>query len=80
MDRDLLLAILAMDAYNRGYGAGIKDLLEEGRLGNARLLAAPTREGWEDAGFYAIAYEYNGEKIISYRGTPPVVVGSYHAC
>ncbi len=26
MNPDLFLAILAMDAYNRGYGAGIKNL------------------------------------------------------
>ncbi len=26
MNRDLFLAIFAMDAHNRGYGAGIKNL------------------------------------------------------
>jgi hypothetical protein len=26
MNRDLFLAILSMDSYNRGYGVGIKDL------------------------------------------------------
>ena len=26
MNKDLLLAILAMDSYNRGYGVGIKNL------------------------------------------------------
>ncbi len=74
MNRDLLLAILAMDAYNRGYGAGIK--LDSGTLGKANLID-PISLGiddekykvWQDAGFYAIAYEYNGETIISYRGT-----------
>jgi hypothetical protein len=28
MNKDLLLAILAMDSYNRGYGQHIKDMKE----------------------------------------------------
>lgn len=71
MDRDLFLAILSMDAYNRGYDAGINGLGETGMIGNAVISAATAeqKEGWEAAGFYAIAYNWNGETVISYRGT-----------
>lgn len=78
MNRDLFLAILSMDTYNRGYGVGINDLSESGQLGNATLLAATSAQkaGWETAGFYAIAYDMTGvagftagERVISYRGT-----------
>ncbi len=35
--KDLFLAILAMDAYNRGYDQGIKGLQEAGALGKAKI-------------------------------------------
>lgn len=78
MNRNLFLAILGMDSYNRGYGVGINSLDESGQLGNATLLAATNdqKAGWEAAGFYAIAYDMTGvagftagERVISYRGT-----------
>lgn len=71
MDRDLFLAILAMDSYNRGDGFAVSGLAETGTLGTATLRAATEEQkaGWEAAGFYAIAYDWNGETIISYRGT-----------
>lgn len=74
MSRDLFLAILAMDAYNRGYGAGIKNLPELGALGNATILTTPAQAGWETAGFYAIAYEVSqvaglSGTVVAYRGT-----------
>ena len=78
MDRDLFLAILAMDSYHRGYDVGISGLAETGQLGNATLLAPTTQQkaGWEDKGFYAIAYDVSNVtgfgtagKVISYRGT-----------
>ena len=78
MDRDLFLSILSMDSYNRGYGVGIKNLDETGQLGRATLLAATTqqKEGWVNAGFYALAYDVTNAGIegltgtvISYRGT-----------
>ena len=40
MNRDLFLAILSMDSYNRGYGQGIKDLptvLGVTKIGNATI-------------------------------------------
>lgn len=63
---ELLLAILSMDAYNRGYGAGIA--LPGNQVGNATILKdseevlreAGQEEGERspafDAGFYALAY------------------------
>jgi hypothetical protein len=78
MNRNLFLAILGMDSYNRGYGVGINSLDESGQLGNATLLAATNdqKAGWQTAGFYAIAYDMTGvagftagERVIAYRGT-----------
>ena len=78
MNRDLFLAILAMDAYNRGYGVGISGLDESGDIGNATIrdFELGEKAGWQAAGFYAIAYDMTGvagfaagERVISYRGT-----------
>jgi hypothetical protein len=82
MNRDLFLSILAMDSYNRGYGAGISKLGETGQIGNAQLIARSeilgnaanaTYQNWQSAGFYASAYDWNGETVISYRGTDNLV-------
>lgn len=78
MNREVLLSLLALDAYNRGYGQNV--LLnpsdstvsqnEAGRqLGNATILNVDLPQGSQEVGFYAISYEWNGETIISYRGT-----------
>jgi hypothetical protein len=78
LNRDLFLAILSMDSYNRGYGVGVKKLSETGTLGGATLLAATAEQqrGWQAAGFYALAYDMTGvsgfaagERVISYRGS-----------
>lgn len=71
MNRDLLLALLSMDAYNRGARAAIKatKLPANGSLGRANIINIETPAGSAEASFYAIAYELDGEKIISYRGT-----------
>ena len=59
---DLIYAILAMDAYNRGYGAGITDLgdAEGTLLGNFTLLKTAEDQAGiaKSAGFYAIAFEH----------------------
>jgi hypothetical protein len=66
-------AILAMDSYNRGYGAGVSGLSQanETRIGTAKIIKnGDDAEGLaQAAGFYALAYDWNDEKIISYRGT-----------
>ena len=78
MNRDVFLALLAMDSYNRGSGGGLNGLSESEGIGGATIRTFQPREqdGWEEAGFYAIAYEMTGvegfsagEKVISYRGT-----------
>jgi len=72
---DLMLAILAMDSYNRGYGERIDGLGGLGsEIGNATLITdseatAETSSSARDLSFYAAAYAYDGETIISNRGT-----------
>ena len=75
MNRDVFLSLLALDSYNRGYGRNVfvtgasAEANETGRwLGNAEILTDSVQEIGADAqaaGFYAIAYEWNGETIIS---------------
>ncbi|WP_084646956.1 calcium-binding protein [Mesorhizobium sp. WSM2561] len=79
MSKDLFLAILSMDAYNRGYATGLA--VEGNQLGVATIStdseevfrdpSAPeeTPTAAQAADFYAIAYDWNGERVISYRGT-----------
>jgi hypothetical protein len=70
MNRDLFNAILAVDAYNRGYNAGVN--ISGSTIGNATIRLDATDVFGPDAqavGFYAIAYNWGGGKIISYRGT-----------
>jgi fermentation-respiration switch protein FrsA (DUF1100 family) len=73
---NLFLSILALDAYNRGYGSGFEDddLGETigTMIGQASILGhtdstpgSPDRE----AGFYAVAYQIGSQTVISYRGT-----------
>lgn len=79
MTDELFLAILAMDSYNRDYGAGVEglDANEGEKIGQATIvkLVEPTepKDGIsgtpKDAGFYGIAYDWNGKTVISYRGT-----------
>ncbi|EZP82420.1 RTX toxin [Novosphingobium resinovorum] len=79
MSPDLLLAILAMDSYNRGYESGIRGLEESGVIGDAELVTRSEIFGenreedvyrtWQAAGFYAVAYEWQGRTIIAYRGS-----------
>jgi hypothetical protein len=73
MSKDLLLAILAMDSYNR---TGPRETpvglsLPDGTLiGNATVLsgAGGVLED-RDSGFFGQAYSLGGQKVISYRGT-----------
>ena len=73
-------AILSMDAYNRGYNAGIEFTQPEGsigqRIGNYVIVnqsqVLENQQG-VNIGFYGIAYELSGgEIIISYRGADDV--------
>jgi hypothetical protein len=68
-------AILAMDSYNRGYRPGVNNVplnsigtatvIENDSLGVTQAV----ERTWRRVGFYASAYSWNGETIISYRGT-----------
>ena len=76
MSRELFLAILSMDSYNRGYSPGIKNLGSVGsQIGNVIISTDSTetpitKDVGQAAGFYAVAYTTAaGGKIISYRGT-----------
>jgi hypothetical protein len=72
MNRDLFLAILSMDSYNRGYGRGIKFTVGEStaprnesgvQIGTAVVRAQSNVLDGSDAvnaGFYAIAYDMTG--------------------
>lgn len=71
---NLMRAILAMDSYNRGYAQGLRitpqDISDVGQfIGTARIVAQDISPTARSAGFYASAYSWNGETIISYRGT-----------
>jgi hypothetical protein len=85
VNREVFLSLLALDAYNRGYGQTViatkgdtnSGVNEIGRsIGNARVSAQsdvdPDSNG-VNAGFYAIAYDWNNsgntETVISFRGT-----------
>jgi hypothetical protein len=60
MKRDLFLAILSMDSYNRSYGTHLTDLKDDigVAVGNATINAISTERlpGSAASGFYAIAY------------------------
>ncbi|MFY8040605.1 MAG: hypothetical protein ACOVN4_13210, partial [Bosea sp. (in: a-proteobacteria)] len=76
---DLFRAILAMDAYNRGYNAGIKSpnagpdqgltgtMIGLASVGTASSSALNSPE--RNASFFAQAYSLGGKTVISYRGT-----------
>jgi hypothetical protein len=68
MDQDVFPALLALDSYNRGYHPGI-DGLAGNSIGEATIVRTDDDPDAQDIGFYAIAYSWNGETIISYRGT-----------
>lgn len=78
MNPDVFLSLLALDAYNRGYGQGVVTVKgddaagtdEIGRsIGLATIIADDISQNAQAAGFYAIAYEWNNKTVISYRGT-----------
>ena len=74
ISKDLFLAILSMDAYNRGYGAGISNDGEDdfdglGHLQGQQIGLARIGKNAQDdldegaaqaAGFYALAYDITG--------------------
>ena len=85
MNRDLFLAILSMDTYNRGYNAGVKLPSGAVLIGNATITkdsSSLVSDGVRldiPAGFYAIAYDLSNAgvagltgTVIAYRGTDSI--------
>src|ERR1041384_8718042 len=65
---ELYRAILAMDAYNRGYDAGIT--VDGNGLGTVTVGTAKGDQAARDVSFFAQAYTLaGGQVIISIRGT-----------
>ena len=62
-----------MDAYNRGYEAGIElpTIIGTTYVGDAKIISSVADNNTEarDIGFYALAYQMGTDTIISYRGT-----------
>lgn len=85
ISKDLLLSILSLDAYNRGYHSGINGLSTASgtQIGMVTISDDKGDLDAQAAGFYAISYTLNaavgdmaaGETIISYRGTRRSVRG-----
>jgi hypothetical protein len=71
LSNEMFFAILALDAYNRGYDAKLTDLSDSlgTRLGDAKIIDSAGDKSAQDIGFYAIAYDWNGKTVISFRGT-----------
>src|SRR5688572_25371309 len=81
VSRELFLSILALDSYNRGYGANVN--VPGTMLGRAAVLphqsyniTDETYQSWQSIGFFASMYDMtgvsgfsSGETVISYRGT-----------
>jgi hypothetical protein len=67
ISEELFKAVLAMDSYNRGDNAGIA--VSGSEIGTATVRTDDLPVGSGDASFFAQAYDWNSETIISYRGT-----------
>lgn len=82
---ELNYAILALDSYNRGYGSSVE--IDGATIGGMTFLPreslgvdAQIYKTWQDAGFYAAAYQDTvGNIVISYRGTDGIAAGDYAA-
>jgi hypothetical protein len=66
--KDVMLAVLAMDAYNEGYSPGMT-VNYTTSAGGAKVIAQAGGADDQAVSFYADAYNWNGETIIAYRGT-----------
>jgi hypothetical protein len=73
ISRDLFLAILSMDSYNRGYGEGVTFRNASNQIGNATIgedaLTLLSQGTAEASGFYALAYDVSGAGIAGLTGT-----------
>lgn len=81
LSRELYLAILAMDSYNREYDQHVS--LTGNQIGEVEIIDRTGLDAlrvdyseWQSSGFYAIEYNTSGTSIgdpvtISFRGTNP---------
>lgn len=84
VSNNLYYAVLAMDAYNRAEKTGDSVALllpgdspgAPAQIGVADRLNTPLPNGYGVAGFFATAYDLNGEVVISFRGTDPTTVNA----
>jgi hypothetical protein len=68
---NLLLSILALDSYNRGFGRGMNGVTGNA-IGDVTFISdSDSLAGSQAAGFYAVKYHdaSSGDDVISYRGT-----------
>ncbi|MFA5990133.1 MAG: hypothetical protein WC803_11075 [Sphingomonas sp.] len=71
MNSNVFYSILALDAYNRGSVQGVNDL-PVGAIGGAIITTNSSNllnPEEDNTGFFGVAYSWNGQTIISYRGT-----------
>jgi hypothetical protein len=76
-DNLVMYAILAMDAYNRGYQSQLNvsgDGLGDATVINTDANRLPSNA--QSVAFYASAYDWNGQTVISYRGTNVTTLAS----
>ena len=75
---DVLNALLSLDVYNRGFGAGLESretgltnrLIGEATLQNrSDFIDAPTYDRWREVGFHAEVYDTPHGRVIAFRGT-----------
>ena len=67
---DVLAAVLSLDAYNRGYNPELNFAANSDASGTAIGDATVVQsEASPNSSFYAVAYEWQGETIIAFRGT-----------
>ena len=79
MSVNLLNALLSLDVYNRGFGAGLESRetgLTDPQIGSATVLNRQqfgidddTYARWQEAGFYAEIYDTPYGRVIAFRGT-----------
>lgn len=74
MNNDVLLSLLAMDAYNRTVGEGVVDrgLHVQGTTLGTAVLHQATYDA--SSGFYVQSYTVGTQTIISYRGTDDLTI------
>ena len=79
VSKDLLFALLSLDVYNRGFGAGLesrKTGLTNAGVGTATVqnrknfgVESGVYDQWKEVGSHAEAYDTPYGRVIAHRGT-----------